>query len=106
MFEIAVEPAMRGDARDRSGEENQHLAERAEAVGDDQAAEQGTGILWATERKDSRNDQDRDSGPSGERGSVAAAESSDHHQHDRTDCQDDFGEDGGDIHQWASAGVE
>ena len=56
MLEVALEPAVRGDDRHRRGEEDQHLAERAEAVGDDQPAEQGAGVLRAADQGDDRGD--------------------------------------------------
>ena len=59
MLEPALEPAVRGDDRDRGGEEDDQLAERAEAVGDDQAAEQGAGVLRRADQGDARAEQQR-----------------------------------------------
>ena len=104
MFEIAVEPAMRGDAGDRRGEEDHHLTERAKPVGDDQPAEQRTSILRSAEGKDRGNDQQRDGRPGGERRGATATEGGDHHQGDRAERQDGFGKDRGDIHHsWSEA---
>ena len=57
MLEVALEPAVRGDDRHRGGEEDEHLAERAEAVGDDQPAEQRPGMLRRADQRDGRAEQ-------------------------------------------------
>ena len=103
MLEIAFEPAMGGDDRDRCSKEDQHLAERTETVGHDQSAEQWPGILRAAKRDDCGGDQQGDRDPGRDPRGAAITEGSDHHQRDRTDRQDGFGKDGGEVHQWASA---
>ncbi len=103
MLEIPLEPAVRHDDRDRRAEIDDQLAERAEAVGDELAAEQGTGVLRLTAERRDRAEQQRDRRPAAQAASAPPEEGRDHHQHDRADRQDEFGKDWSEVHQCASA---
>ncbi len=106
MLEIAFEPVVGGDDRDRGGRgrsapcRTHRSRRRRSARRTARPASCGRPSVTIAAATSSATDD-----PGRDPGGAAATEGGNHHQHDRADGQDDFGKDGGDVHQWASAGV-